>query len=392
MGNQTYKQINFFKKLLEQIIESRDDPFPTSDLPDRTELVGQLELQSEQFHQCLKKELLMTEDGSDRVRLLMDHYIQLRQVMTGGVSLLERGNNRHGDDFVLQALVGHVSELMDLLQDKLECPIRGSGMEPVNIEDRETIGVLLDKTGAICNNGNLHMDLMRERIREYIMGKQLRFYPGREAGSYFLKVLRSMQGWDWSEDGSQPFTASERFLFYMNYNSKAFMDDLVRGIQRRVAAQPTWDGKFVVLLEFRKKILQMHFRLDAILNPGYQGVREFMENWFQAEIFYLENAGVLVEGRKARNMEIEVSPANKLMCNLSADQLSILLRAMDEIRLVEARSLSQVYRAIVPYLSTRNRKDLSADSLRVKSYQVDFSDRKKVLDVLERLATKVNAM
>jgi len=65
---------------------------------------------------------------------------------------------------------------------------------------------------------------------------------------------------------------------------------------------------------------------------------------------------------------------------------------MDEIRLVEARSLSQVYRMIVPYLSTKNRKHLSADSLRVKSYQVERSDREQVLEVLDRMASKVSAL
>jgi len=391
MENPTYKQIYFFKNLLELIIVWRAEKFPPPDLPDRTGLFKQMQEYCGEFQKSLEEELLGPVESMEQKKKLMDMYVQLQQILSGGWVLLEMKSPQSEADLVLQAVVGHVSEMMNSILEKLECPIPGSSKYPDLADDREHIADLFEKTKPFWT-GDLHMGLMGERIKEYIIGTDLRFFPGKDAGQYFLKVLSSVGGWDWSEDLAHPFSPSGRFLFYMNYNSKAFMDDLVRCIQHKVSEQPTWDAKFVVLLDCRKKMLQMHFRKDAVLNPAYQGVREYLESWFDAEIFYLENAGVLVEGNKPRPVRTEVNPANKLMCNLSADQLSILLRAMDEIRLVEARSLSQVYRMIVPYLSTKNRKHLSADSLRVKSYQVERSDREQVLEVLDRIASKVSAL
>lgn len=79
----------------------------------------------------------------------------------------------------------------------------------------------------------------------------------------------------------------------------------------------------------------------------------------------------------------------KILCNLSADQLALILRSIDDTRLLTAKSLSSVFNTIVPYLSTPSKKDLSANSVRSKSYDPEDSDRGKVIRILENMITAI---
>ena len=80
----------------------------------------------------------------------------------------------------------------------------------------------------------------------------------------------------------------------------------------------------------------------------------------------------------------------KLTFNLSGDQIGILLRAADDTKLVLARSISAVFKNIVPYLSSTRRKDLSWDSVRSNSQHPEASDKKIVLEVLQKMIDKIS--
>jgi len=82
-------------------------------------------------------------------------------------------------------------------------------------------------------------------------------------------------------------------------------------------------------------------------------------------------------------------PIPKLICNLSSDQISTFLRALDEAKIVQAKSLNEVFKVIVPFLSTPHRSELSPGSVRSKSYTIEERDRDLVLDALEKVIVKI---
>ena len=92
---------------------------------------------------------------------------------------------------------------------------------------------------------------------------------------------------------------------------------------------------------------------------------------------------------KASGSNVKGVMMEKLQCNISADQLAIYLRLIDEEHLVSARSLNQVYQTIVPFLSTKHRTDLSPSSVRVKSYHPEGPDKDKVINALKRMVERV---
>jgi hypothetical protein len=79
----------------------------------------------------------------------------------------------------------------------------------------------------------------------------------------------------------------------------------------------------------------------------------------------------------------------KVTCNLSVDQIGILLKAGDDTRLLSARSFSLVLRSIIPYLSTERMENFSWKSARTSTVKMEQRDKDAALEALERLVAKV---
>jgi hypothetical protein len=94
-------------------------------------------------------------------------------------------------------------------------------------------------------------------------------------------------------------------------------------------------------------------------------------------------------GRTTAGREQVSGAMLKVTCRLSSDQLGILLKAADEARLLVSRSLSQVFKQIIPHLSTPHRTDLSWESMRSSSYHPEENDKQIVISVLEDLIKRI---
>ncbi|MEO3404981.1 hypothetical protein AAFN85_13830 [Mucilaginibacter sp. CAU 1740] len=85
----------------------------------------------------------------------------------------------------------------------------------------------------------------------------------------------------------------------------------------------------------------------------------------------------------------ELQPIYKVLCRLSVDQIAIILKAADDIKLVISRSFSQVLKSIVPYLSTQRFENFSWKSARSSTYKMENNDKEAVIGILEALIRKV---
>jgi hypothetical protein len=79
----------------------------------------------------------------------------------------------------------------------------------------------------------------------------------------------------------------------------------------------------------------------------------------------------------------------KVLCRLSVDQIAIILKAADDIKLVVTRSFSQVLKSIVPFLSTERFKDFSWKSARTSTYKMEDGDKTIAIETLEALIGKI---
>lgn len=124
------------------------------------------------------------------------------------------------------------------------------------------------------------------------------------------------------------------------------------------------------------------------------GELSFSENYQRLKLTYKKTIGQLEKflffiqerfyplevPREKINSELTKS---KLLCNVSADQIAIFLNAAYSSGVIEAKSKTQIFKQIVPYLSTQHRDTLSWSSMRSRAYEQEQTDIRITIQVLE---------
>lgn len=230
--------------------------------------------------------------------------------------------------------------------------------------------------------------LLTQRLERFTSGQEAVTLT-RGSMDYFQQLVRRISDWDWqSQDG--PFCPVQRFLVYINFNSKELMDLLVRGITENCKDSYASLERAEMLRKLRANFNQLHRKPGIILNPGYISLDTFLNGWFDLEIELQSGDSHGRDPNRPEHRHRAIGREEKaLTLNASADQLAILLRLLDEERVVNARSLSQVFQCIVPHLSTIYRKDLSPSSVRVKSYHPEEGDKMRVIQILQGMVSRV---
>jgi hypothetical protein len=177
----------------------------------------------------------------------------------------------------------------------------------------------------------------------------------------------------------------------MNFNSRRYLDHLTQRLTSEINSCEERDDKMEQLLFLFKSFKQLPKKTDVIFNPKQPDLKKAVTNWFQEEITYLEKKNDFSTGPtnlKSQNVQVE-KPKQKVMCTLSTDQTGLIIRAADELRILLAKSMSEVFKTIVPHLSTPYKKDLSYDGMRSKSYVAEERDKQIAIQTLQRIIKKI---
>lgn len=174
-------------------------------------------------------------------------------------------------------------------------------------------------------------------------------------------------------------------LVFLNFNSRSFIDHYTNGISSGIEMLQDADEKRYALLRACKEFTQLHYQSELSLHPGQPDVKTAIGRWFDAELQFMEKQRQWDLPLPATSTTAPGSEQTKVLCFLSIDQIALVLRALDSLRIIQARSLNSVFQHIAPYLSTPRKKDISWESMRTKAYQFEESDRQQVLRVLEKV-------
>ncbi|MDB4921835.1 hypothetical protein [Mucilaginibacter sp.] len=145
-------------------------------------------------------------------------------------------------------------------------------------------------------------------------------------------------------------------------------------------------------LEFLKDQAMVNFSAYPGNSPLFEtGERIIMElEQLQNQLVKRYGRHISDEDGKDRMLRSKNSSAGfKVLCKLSVDQMGLILKAADDTRLIMSRSISLVFRSIVPFLSTSQKKDISWNSMRSSTYHPEEADKAIAIDALEKLIRKI---
>jgi hypothetical protein len=135
-----------------------------------------------------------------------------------------------------------------------------------------------------------------------------------------------------------------------------------------------------------------HLKTQIRANLAGPGGSSYSDFDYSVLIEQLDRLESLIRGRYALYCSDRPSEIirYKILCSLSVDQIGLILRAADDTKLIQAKSLNLVFKSIVPYLSTSNKTDISFDSMRSSTYHPEAPDKEKAIAALEKMITKIN--
>jgi hypothetical protein len=190
---------------------------------------------------------------------------------------------------------------------------------------------------------------------------------------------------------NQTFSMLDELLILMNFNSRLYLENLTQRLTAEMNSYEKKEDKMEWLLFCFKSFKQLPKKTDVIFNPKQPDLKKSVNNWFRHEITYLEKKkyfSVRPTNLRAQNV-LSGKPKQKVTCALSTDQTGLIIRAADELRILIAKSMSEVFKTIVPHLSTPYKKDLSYDGMRSKSYVAEERDKEIAIKALQRIIKKI---
>jgi hypothetical protein len=195
--------------------------------------------------------------------------------------------------------------------------------------------------------------------------------------------------------GEQSSSQLTQMLVLMNFNCRGFIDYYTSGIAARIRQMQSAAEKRGELLLAHKDFNQLHHQSEFSLHAGDIDVKTAIGRWFDAELQYLDRQREWETVQAPKTFDSSPTMAadqTKILCFLSIDQVALLLRALDSLRIIQARSMNSVFQRIAPHLSTPRKTEISWESMRAKAYQFEESDKQRVLKMLESLSRWISEL
>lgn len=356
--------------------------------------------------ECLKiktqlKGQVFTTSSQEEIEIVVRQY-HSSLIMLHDYALSENHlvfTNKHLES-TLKHVLSKIDELISFIESRFlkflnqEDQVPQSHFSHTQAEIREKLPFLKEKLDKLPLAPEL-IDIIINRLHRFSSDEKQIFSVTFKNILYKKELVKNLCELDIESPTELEYTALDRLLIYLNYNSKTYIRNLRSRITKGINQAVTVPDKIDQLSLSFKVFNQILRRSEVILNPMFPDIHQVMSNWFTEEIAYLERKMHLLvnvpNGKSTENVpSSEASASNsKLLCILSIDQIALGLRALDDLRILKAKSKSQVFNTIVPFLSTPNKDELSPGSMRSKSYSPEERDKEIMVETLEKMIEKI---
>jgi hypothetical protein len=187
------------------------------------------------------------------------------------------------------------------------------------------------------------------------------------------------------------YAAIEMQLIKFNYYHTEFEEYFFSTIKFKVEQCSTIADKLYFLLLKRKMIAQVVQQPGATNSGTKPNIKEVFENWLTQEIYFYEKVAQFCP-TQCETKKPKENTFTKVNCNLSVDQLAILIRAAATVHVILAPSINKIFKTLAPYFTSINTADISYDSMRSKSYAAEKKDKTVVIEKLQKMISVVEEL
>ena len=351
----------------------------------------QIQLKNEVFSLRKKRQIrLLVRKYHSTLVFLLDNVIENRKNTVFNTPNLSNS---------IDAIISSLDELLFFIEKRFSTYLSLDERVPITylMVSRNKLELKLDKLKRKKWNNEINQNIMEIVIA--VLYKLIKSNKGYKITYrqilYQKELFKNSDDFDDSAERLDIYTSLDEFLIGLNFNSQDYINCLIDRITENLNIQATLQDRMSKLLFSFKEFSQLYSNESIMFEPSQENIKKVLHNWFQHEIVYLEREMELNSGPKisasARKTDGIVVSENKIECILSTDQMGLILRATDESRILKARSMSQIFKTIVPHLSSPFKKDLSYQSVRSKSYNAEERDKEIAIQTLEKIIKKIKS-
>jgi len=369
---------------------------PTTDTERIKQLTRELDQETKTYQARLKQQVFALLE-EPKIRLLISQYhTSLMTLYQKIIELEGLLSNVPGPECLLKKITGCLEELLIYTETRFSKYLEDEYVSPV---------LLLSLQADFVKR----LELLKSKIPEGIRNRRLMemalsvFNPlilqwhnknslitFREL-QYRKELLKLMKQLEYDEEHLK----LNELLVSMNFNSQSYLSYYIGRIREKLNALEDAPAKADLLLFHLKYLKQIPQKPNIMLHQQNQDLKLMINSWLKEEARYLirklrfqlpvSNQGKGILSKNPVNSKDRV----KVLCKLSVDQMGLILRAADELRILMAKSMNEVFKTIVPYLSSPYKKELSPDSMRSKSYVAETRDKVIAIEALKEMIEKI---
>jgi hypothetical protein len=362
--------------------------------PDRNDLAAMTEddvssLILEIDRECLKLQSSIQQQifGVFRERQIE---VLVRQYHTACIILLDQVNGQHREarlEVLYNKLSRCIDDLLSFIETRYSRHLSLDERVPATYLEasRDELRVRLNKL-----RGMVLRKIDDKKLAEIIMNALSPFINDQPLSGATFRILlyhkELILGLEQLKNTTNLNAAVNELLVYLNFNDRAYVSYFTKCLGDKVAAQDLCEDKIKTLLFHSKEFSHMHRKEGVKFNEHHADLKAILGEWFAHEISYLERVQL------SNSTEPQAAPPGKqqkLVCSLSVDQMALVLRAADDLKIVIARSMNAVFKIVTPYLATQQKDTISYDSMRSKSYAAESKDKRVAIDALEKMISKI---
>lgn len=371
-------------------------------IQERENISSRLKIELLKMHGIIPKQLMFSKTKEEAELLIRNYHLTLSILLSQSFSNLKKSSQKKGSVCsILDLLIRQLEELVLMVETRFSVYLSMDEYVPqtyFHLVQKELFSRVkkLQKKISTGDLQKIPFEIVLKKMNRFLHTTEFECTTSYRKILYKKKLISEIEKMDTIQIQLDGFTTLDETLIYLNFNSREYINYLVSYIGMKLESAKTIEEKEKELQFLYKSFKQLPKCKDIAYNHNFNSVEELLDNWFDNERSYLEYIREMNTSTEKTYSERDniVKPLNgkqKIICMLSSDQIGLILRAADDQRILIAQSMSQVFKAIVPSLSTTVRENLSYDGMRSKSYVAEERDKRLAIEALEKIIAKIKA-
>lgn len=363
-------------------------------------ICSRVKTESLKIHSVIQKGIVYSRTREEAELLVRNYHLMLSVFLSKSFSNVKKLPTKRGSVYnILILLIRHVEELLSMIENSFSVYLSMDEYVPctyfqlVQKELSARIKKLRQKISA-SDPQKVAFEIVLKKMNRFLNTSEFECTTSYRKIVYKKKLISKIEKMDTVQTQSGGFTLLDATLICMNFNSLEYINYLVRYIEKKLELAKSIEEKEKELIFLYKSFKQLTKCNDIAYNNNFQSVEKILNNWFNSELSYLKYFKSINQYEKKAYSEKDYAAHQpkenpKVICTLSSDQIGIILRAAADQKVIVAKSISEVFKIAIPYISTSAKETLSHDGVRSKAYAAEERDKRFAIAALEQVISRI---